>query len=163
MAVTTVYTGGTFDLFHAGHVNFLRQCKKIAGEHGLVVVSLNTDDFIERFKGKPPLYSYKERETLLMGCRYVDIVVPNIGEEDSKIAITKIRPNFIVIGSDWATKDYYSQMGFTQQWLDDQEIVLIYVPYTEGVSTTELKNRLIDNNNAWWNQQPEYRWADHKL
>lgn len=138
-----VYTGGTFDLFHSGHVNFLRQCKKIAG-NGVVVVSLNTDEFIKRFKGKAPLYSYKEREALLLGCKYVDLVVPNIGEEDSKLAINNVRPDFIVIGSDWACKDYYAQMKFTQKWLDDQEITLIYVPYTEGISTTELKRRLTD-------------------
>jgi glycerol-3-phosphate cytidylyltransferase len=145
--MATVYTGGTFDLFHSGHVNFLRQCKKIAGqgiERGVVVVSLNTDEFIKRFKGKPPLYSYAEREVILRGCRYVDEVVPNIGEQDSTIAINMVRPDFIVIGSDWAKKDYYAQMGFTQKWLDDAGITLIYVPYTEGVSTTELKRRLVE-------------------
>ena len=44
-----LYTGGTFDVFHYGHMNFLRQCSKIADR---VVVSLNTDEFIEYYKGK---------------------------------------------------------------------------------------------------------------
>lgn len=143
MTLIKVYTGGTFDLFHSGHVNFLRQCFKIAGSCGKVIVSLNTDEFIEKYKGIPPIYSYEEREKLLLGCRYVDEVIPNIGGEDSTIAIQQVMPDFIVIGSDWAKKDYYAQMGFTQKWLDDRGIILIYVPYTEGVSTTELKNRIM--------------------
>jgi glycerol-3-phosphate cytidylyltransferase len=138
----TVYTGGTFDLFHSGHVNFLRQCDKIAGPDGIVVVSLNTDEFINKFKGRPPVYTYKEREAILHGSKYVNLVVPNIGEEDSKLAIQMVKPDFIVIGSDWAKKDYYKQMNFTQEWLDDMGITLVYVPYTEGISTTELKQRI---------------------
>lgn len=138
-----VYTGGTFDLFHSGHVNFLKQCRKIAGDYGEVVVSLNTDEFIEEFKGRSPLYSYEERRQLLLACRYVDRVIRNHGGADSKPVIRDIMPDFIVIGSDWARKDYYAQMGFTQEWLDNQNITLIYVPYTEGVSTTILKERIL--------------------
>jgi cytidyltransferase-like protein len=47
-----VYTGGTFDLFHSGHVNLLMRCKEIAGLEGKVVVGLNSDAFVQRFKGK---------------------------------------------------------------------------------------------------------------
>jgi len=138
-----VYTGGTFDLFHSGHVNFLRQCKVIAGADK-VVVSLNTDEFIEQYKGKPPLTSFVERYQVLKACRYVDEVIPNYYGADSKPAILEVNPQFIVIGSDWAKKDYYKQMNFTQEWLDDQGYILIYVPYTDGISTTELKRRIIE-------------------
>ena len=48
-----VYTGGTFDLFHSGHVNLLKRCKDIAGSNGKVIVSLNQNDFIKKYKGKP--------------------------------------------------------------------------------------------------------------
>ena len=138
-----VYTGGTFDLFHYGHVNFLHQCWKISYSEGYrVVVALNTDTFIEEFKGYKPLFTYEERKIMLESCRWVTEVVPNTGGADSKQVIEKVNPDFIVIGSDWAKKDYYAQMGFTQKWLDDKGITLIYVPYTEGISTTDLKKRL---------------------
>lgn len=156
MTYTSLYTGGTFDLFHAGHVNFLRQCATIAD---IVIVSLNTDEFIKEFKGKPPIYTYDERKDLLEACKYVYKVIPNTGGKDSKPAILKaagipkipVYPDvtsvttlkFIAIGSDWAKKDYYAQMGFTQQWLDDHGLILIYLPYTQGVSTTELKRRIL--------------------
>jgi glycerol-3-phosphate cytidylyltransferase len=139
---SVVYTGGTFDLFHAGHVRFLKQCKNIAGDDGKVVVSLNKDEFIEAYKGNPPVVSFKARAEVLLGCRFVDEVIPNYGNSDSKVAIQKVMPNFVVIGDDWARKDYYAQMQFTQKWLDERNIGLIYVPYTEGISTTELKKRI---------------------
>jgi glycerol-3-phosphate cytidylyltransferase len=137
-----LYTGGTMDVLHAGHVNFLRQCKAIAGKEGRVVVSLNTDEFIESYKGVKPVFNYEERKTLLEQLEYVDGVIPNIGGADSKPAILQVKPNFIVIGSDWASKDYYAQMQFTQKWLDDQGIVLIYVPYTSLISTSLIKERI---------------------
>jgi glycerol-3-phosphate cytidylyltransferase len=134
----TIYTGGTFDLFHSGHVNLLRRCSEL----GDVVVSLNTDEFIEGYKGKPPVLSYQEREAVLKSCKYVDQVVPNVGGSDSKIAIELIQPDYIAIGSDWAKKNYHEQMGFTQDWLDARGIGLVYIPYTKGVSSTNIKGRI---------------------
>ena len=139
MSNRKVYTGGTFDLFHRGHVNFLRQCKEIGN---YVVVSLNTDDFIYRYKGKYPVISYEDRKEVLLSCKYVDEVIPNSDGEDSKPAITSVMPKFVIIGSDWAKKDYYKQMNFTQQWLDDNGYVLIYIPYTDSISTSLIKEKL---------------------
>lgn len=86
--------------------------------------------------------SYHERESVLRACRWVDHVVPNFGGADSKEAIQVVEPDIIAIGSDWARRDYYTQMQFTQDWLDDNDISLIYIPYTKGVSSTEIKQRL---------------------
>lgn len=135
-----MYTGGTFDLFHSGHVAFLRKCALV----GSVTVSLNTDEFIKNYKGNPPVMSYAEREAVLLACRYVDAVVPNVGGADSTVAIELAQPDIIIIGSDWARRDYYKQMGFTQDWLDERGIGLAYIPYTQGISTTELKKRIAE-------------------
>ena len=135
----TLYSGGTFDLLHSGHTNFLRRCSQMAD---YVVVSLNTDEFIEEYKGKPPVMSYSEREAMLLSCVYVEWVLPNYGGADSKIAIELVKPDMVVIGSDWAKRDYYAQMGFTQDWLDERGIGLAYVPYTKGISSTDIKSRM---------------------
>jgi glycerol-3-phosphate cytidylyltransferase len=137
-----VYTGGTFDLFHSGHVNFLKQCKEIAGTAGQVVVSLNTDSFIQEYKTKPPVCNDQERYDVISSCKYVDEVIWNSGGTDSKPAILYVKPDVIAIGSDWALKDYYKQMDFEQSWLDKLNISLIYIPYTKGISSTEIKTRL---------------------
>jgi len=133
-----IYTGGTFDLFHAGHVEFLRRCAEL----GSVTVSLNEDEFIEKYKAKRPIITYREREAVLLGCRWVDNVVPNVGGSDSRLSISLVNPDLVVIGSDWARRDYYSQMGFDQDWLDERGIGLCYIPYTQGISSTAIKERL---------------------
>jgi glycerol-3-phosphate cytidylyltransferase len=140
--MSIVYTGGTFDLFHSGHVNLLKRCKDVAGQYGTVIVSLNTDEFIQQYKGKPPVCSDAERKAVLLSCKYVDDVVMNIGGKDSRIAIELTDPDYIVIGSDWAKKDYYAQMGFDQDWLDERNIGLVYVPYTKEISSTNIKGRM---------------------
>ena len=79
MSKWVVYTGGTFDILHRGHINLLKACKKISGYEGKVVVGLNTDDFIERYKGEAPYRNYVDRKAVLEACKYVDEVVPNEG------------------------------------------------------------------------------------
>ncbi len=136
-----LYTGGTFDLLHYGHMNFLKQCSKISDR---VIVSLNTDEFIFEYKKKYPIMTYDERKRSLEGVRYVDEVIPNIGGTDSKPAILSVCPDIVAIGDDWAKKDYFAQMNFTQEWLDNQNIVLVYLSYTKGISTTDIKKRIAD-------------------
>lgn len=138
----TIYTGGSFDLFHAGHVAFLQRCKEIAGKGGKVYVSLNSDEFIQAYKGKGLVMNFTERRAVLMACKYVDRVIENWGGADSTQAIEWVCPDLIVVGSDWARRDYYTQMGFTQDWLDERGIGLVYIPYTQGISSTDIKARL---------------------
>jgi len=132
-----VYSGGTFDAPHLGHYNFIRQCAVL----GDVTIALNTDEFIEQFKGKPPLFTYEERKKLLLLLPFVHRVIPNFGGQDSKSVIEMVNPDIIAIASDWAKKDYYAQMSFTQDWLDERGILLVYLPYTEIISTSEIRRR----------------------
>lgn len=125
-------------------MNFLRRCAEI----GDVTIALNTDEFIEAYKGKPPVMTYQERFEVLSEFKSVRCIFPNVGGADSTKTIEHIKnvahiqPDIIAIGSDWARKDYYKQMNFDQDWLDERNISLMYIPYTQGISTTELKRRM---------------------
>jgi len=96
-----LYTGGTFDLFHFGHQNFLRQCKRVADK---VVVSLNRDEFVERFKGKRPVLNYKERRQSLLHSEYVDEVVKN----------EQLNPRLLPLGMIGRTKTITNKWGLTK-------------------------------------------------
>ena len=138
----TLYTGGTFDLFHAGHVRFLKHCKKLCGR---VVVCLNTDDFIERFKGSKPIICYQERAEVLMACAYVDGVIPNSGGEDSKPTILQSGASVVAIGEDWATRDYFKQMQIDHDFLNKHNITLVYISIDKTQSSTNIKKSCESN------------------
>jgi cytidyltransferase-like protein len=140
-----LYTGGTFDLFHYGHINFLSVCKEMTSG-GKLVVALNTDEFVIKYKKIVPVDNYLKRKEKLLKSNLVDQVITNVGGQDSKPSILSVKPNFIAIGSDWAAKNYYEQMNFTQGWLDRNNIGLIYIPYTSGISSTKLREQHEEKN-----------------
>ncbi len=137
-----VLTLGTFDMLHVGHLELLEACRKMAGPDGRVVVGLNLDEFVERYKGRAPLQPYAQREELLRACRFVDLVVRNLGEEDSKPVIDTIHPDLLAIGDDWLDRDYLGQLGVTSDWLLERRLAVEYVPRTTGMSTTGIRSQL---------------------
>jgi len=135
-----VYTGGTFDLIHPGHIYLLWQCAMLVGPGGKVVVSVNTDAFIRSYKGRDPVMPFEDRCDVLRAIRWVDEVVENTGGADSKPAIEAVSPDIIAIGEDWKSRDYYSQMQFSPEWLAQRNIRLVYLPLLEGRSSTRLRD-----------------------
>lgn len=145
-----VYVGGTFDLFHYGHARFLQKCR----EYGKVIVAINTDEFCERYKRKPIL-SLGERIESVRACRWADDVVVNIGDENSWITIdlVKTKISYIAHGDDWTGDSLIKQLGISQEWLDKRDIKMLYVPYTEGISTSDIIGRVIEtsrDSDALW-------------
>jgi len=128
---TWVYVGGTFDLPHWGHFRFLQQCR----EYGPVLVSLNTDKFAAKYKRKP-IMELDERYKMLAGCKYVDDLCINAGGA---------RIKYIAHGDDWTGESLMKQMGLATKWMDERGIKLLYIPYTRGISTSEIIARVKDD------------------
>lgn len=143
-----VYTGGTFDRLHVGHLELLAACRELAGWNGRVVVGLNSDAFVEQYKGRPPVEPFAQRAEMLRACRFVDLVVANTGAADSRPAIDVVMPDLLAIGDDWldivpaddTTHDpqarYLAQLGVTHEWLDARGLRIEYVSRTRGVSSS---------------------------
>lgn len=133
----TIYTQGSFDLFHAGHVRFLTQCARF----GAVTVALLTDQAYRLYRGYDPIIPFDQRKTVLEALRCVDQVIESVPAR-TKGELLQFKPDLVVVGSDWAGKDLYKQYELTQDWLDQHGFQLIYLPYTEGISSTQIKQRL---------------------
>jgi len=137
-----VLTLGTFDLFHTGHVNLLRACRLVGGH---VTVAVNTDEFVAAFKHHDPVIPLRDRIAVVAACRYVDEVIVNcqtVAGSSAEATIEEARPDIIVVGSDWQDRDYLGQLGTTQSFLDSIGCGIVYVPYTQGVSSTAIRERM---------------------
>jgi glycerol-3-phosphate cytidylyltransferase len=123
-----VITYGTFDLIHRGHINILRRAKAM-GDY--LIVALSTDEF-NAGKGKEVYYTYEERKQILEAIKYVDEVIPETRWEQKIDDVVKHGVAVFVIGEDWKGK-----FDFLKPYCE-----VIYLPRTEGISTTQIKNDL---------------------
>lgn len=139
-----VWTGGTFDLLHAGHVDLFKECRRLAGSRGpggRVIVAVNTDEFVERFKGQRPIQPLHDRLEMAGAMRWVDGVQANDGSNQAGL-IVEADAGLVVVGDDWAPpRDYLSQLGIDQAFLDRFHINVVFTPRI-GVSTSQLKSRI---------------------
>lgn len=130
---------GTFDMFHMGHLNVIKRAKDLCE---YLIVGVNTDELVEEYKHKRPIVSCEERLAIVMAIRYVDEAV--IMKDRDKIeAARKYKFNALIMGSDWKGTDFYNKK---QEELKKVNVDIVYLPYTEGTSSTILAEKLgIDN------------------
>lgn len=105
------------------------------------VAGVTTDEFAESYKRKPIL-NLNERIENLASCKYVDEVIINVGGHNSKEDILFSGATHIVHGSDWTGESMYKQIGIDEKWLEDKGIEVMYLPYTRGVSTSEILEKV---------------------
>lgn len=137
---------GTFDLLHPGHLHLFSWCRKLAGEGGQVVATVNSDRFVESYKGRPPVMAEDDRAAVVASladvddCRIYD-QVPDGG--NARPTISAVRPDIIAAGEDWYGRDYFAQLGVDAEWLLTRtpRIFIAYVPLLEGHSSTSLRER----------------------
>lgn len=73
----TVLTVGVFDLLHFGHFELFRRAKELAGENGKLIVAIQKDEYVTKYKPHTKLfYNYEKRAKMISALRYVDKVIP---------------------------------------------------------------------------------------
>jgi D-beta-D-heptose 7-phosphate kinase/D-beta-D-heptose 1-phosphate adenosyltransferase len=129
-----VFTNGCFDLLHPGHVSLLAQAKK-AGDR--LVLGLNTDNSIKRFKGPTrPIQSEMARALVLASLASVDLVV--LFDQDGPLELIEtLKPDILVKGADY-TIDQVWGASFVQSY--GGQVLLIDL--VEGQSTTSIVSRI---------------------
>ncbi|MCM3378212.1 MULTISPECIES: glycerol-3-phosphate cytidylyltransferase [Shouchella] len=126
-----IITYGTFDLLHWGHIHLLQRAKQF-GDY--LIVAISTDEF-NQLKNKRAYYSYDHRKKILEAIRYVDEVIAEENWEQKTNDIQKYGIDVFVMGDDWRGKFDYLK----------EHCEVIYLPRTEGISTTMTKEHLMYN------------------
>ena len=128
------YTQGTYDMFHIGHLNLIKNAKRRCD---YLIVGVNTDELVESYKNKRPIVPLEERAEIVRSIKYVDeVIITNT--LDKKEIWDKIRFDEIYIGDDWKGKRW-ERAGKEMEALGAR---LVYLPYTKDTSSTMLREKL---------------------
>lgn len=129
-----VFTNGCFDLMHPGHLHYLAEARQL-GQH--LVVGLNSDDSVQRLKGKHrPIMDEPARALLLASLSFVDLVIPF--SEDTPLKLIKaIRPDVLVKGADYKPEEVVGAKEVIN-W-GGELALLTFVP---GYSTSEIEMKI---------------------
>jgi rfaE bifunctional protein nucleotidyltransferase chain/domain len=96
---TIVLANGCFDLFHVGHIRYLRGARS---KGDLLVVGLNSDRSVRRLKGRGrPILPQEERAEILAAFSFVDYVVI-FSEPNVEKLLLALKPDIHVKGSDYS-------------------------------------------------------------
>lgn len=138
------YTTGVYDMFHIGHLNVIRRAKE---QCDYLIVGVSTDELVQKEKNKTPIIPYEERAEIVSAIRYVDQVVPQF-DKNKMGAWEKYHFDKMFVGSDWEGTPQWKE--FEKQF-EPLKVEIIYLPHTDGISSTQLTNfikgKLGDRNN----------------
>lgn len=127
-----VYADMVADLFHYGHVEFLRQ---ISAMGDYVLIGINADDVAEKYKRRP-IHTMEKRMASVLACQYVDEVIPDAPWFFDPEWIEKYDIGLVVHGDDYSDerqREIYK--------VPMERGMFRTVPYTKGISTTEIIRR----------------------
>ena len=128
----TVYVAMSADILHPGHINVLR----VARELGEVTVGLLTDEAIASYK-RLPYMSYEQRLAVISELAGVESVIPQ-ETLDYVPNLRRLRPDFVVHGTDWRTGVQQATRQRVVETLAEWGGELVEPEYTEGISSTQL-------------------------
>jgi len=137
--MTRVYVDMVADLFHYGHVNFLKQARQFGDR---LLVGIHSDEVVEEYK-RSPIMTMQERVDTVSSCRYVDEVIPDAP---------------LIVDRKWIHTHNIDLVVHGDDFLEDMKQLCYKIPidlgifrvvtYTPGVSTTKIMERIkarVDN------------------
>ena len=131
------YTDGTYDLFHVGHLNIIETAKKYCD---YLIVSVHGDEVVKEDKPDSPIIGEEDRRRIVAAIKGVD-----------QAEITRFRDkrklwdlyhfDVLFVGDDWKGTERYNRF---EQELQEVGADIIYLPYTKTISTTKIRERIIE-------------------
>jgi len=132
----TVYVGMSADLIHPGHLNIIKK----ANELGSVIVGLLTDEAIASYK-RVPFMDFGQRKEIVENLKGVDRVVAQ-NTLDYTPNLIFLKPHYVVHGDDWREGVQKNTRQRVIDTLHEWGGELIEIPYTDGISSTQLNRAL---------------------
>lgn len=129
------YTTGVYDMFHIGHLNIIRKAKE---QCDFLIVGVSTDELVLKEKNKHPIIPFKERFEIIKSIKYVDMVVPQLNKNKLD-AWQQFKFNKMFVGSDWENTPQWKTY---EEQFKNKNVDIIYLPHTDGISSTILTNVL---------------------
>lgn len=129
------FLSGTFDLFHIGHLNLLRRAKE---QCDYLIVAVHDSG---AWKGKQTFIPYEERVEIVKSIKYVDEVVHDFLEDVD--AWEEFHYDKLFVGSDYKGTERFNRY---EEYFENKGVEIIYFPYTQGTSSTQLREALSKNN-----------------
>lgn len=134
----TILTFGVFDLLHFGHFELFRKLRELVGNNGCVVVALQLDEWVSKFKDVKLVYDFAVRKKMIENIRYVDSVIPYdvVGVD----AVKGVAFDVLAVGPEH-TNDRFQKLF---EWCGANGKSVVVMPRTKGISTTRLKEIIRD-------------------
>ncbi len=136
-----IYTVGTWDLLHVGHLALLQHCKTLGNT---VAVGVASDDVVASYKKNVPVIPLEQRMEMLKALRCVDIVRPYY-ELEYISACKELDVNIFVIGEDWGIAPHNIDV---ESFLESAGKSVIQVSYHPQTSSTKIKEKTISQLRA---------------
>jgi rfaE bifunctional protein nucleotidyltransferase chain/domain len=127
-----VWTNGTFDVLHAGHIKLFREARKLAGPGGKVIVGTDSDDRIRELKGPTrPINTQENRVDFLCAIKYIDGVVVFSSADELEVHIKQFSPDILLIGNDYVDKPVVGAQYAKK---------VVFIPRYGGLSSSKIIN-----------------------
>ncbi len=136
MSEKKVYVGMSADMIHPGHLNIINEAAKL----GSVTVGVLTDAAIASYKRLPYL-TYEQRAQIVAALKGVDNVVPQT-TLDYVPNLRELKPDYVVHGDDWKEGVQQKTRQRIIEAMAEWGGNVIDVPYTQGISSTAMNQRL---------------------
>lgn len=127
-----VYTVGTFDLLHVGHLALLNQCKLLGN---ILVVGVASDAVVNMYKPNVPVVPLEQRVEMLEALSCVDIVRPYYQLEYVS-GCKEVDVDIFVVGEDWGKKPHNLDVN---NYLRKMGKEIVKVTYNPRTSSTNIK------------------------